>query len=759
MGANVRMAWGVIGLLCAATAVAQQSEGPPWSGLEAKNPLGFKMSLRLTKPRTYRQGELIRAEVTFSGQGAPGQEPSREIWHFAGGLLDPAGDCGSLAAPCLNWIPPGVAMVEGSIDIDPMFRLGETPGPVAVLLNPYLPPLRPGRYRVAMLMHKLVLTGQEPASFTYLDMKPPQYGVSNTVEIDVVAATDEWVDQAIASSVAKLKGPPATTTLSGEAARDAAVQLRFLDVPPAWRASLAALPAEEYTLLKGLASTREPVAVCELMQSSIPAPTQAVSSAYVSTMAQICMRANLPPAPPYVPPPPGPKPPEPSAEQLRYVRRYNDYWEHVIGEAANRLAASVPGKEGDAKAIALETLMEQALQMRSDKPGQPWPAWVPAVTAEFKRSYAGFEPMRRRRLLGLYASTLRSPDMIPLLESTMDAWKPGDYYEPAREALQYLYSIDSGRAQARVVEEMAKARTWLDSSSLELLPAGDARLTDDALIEELDAAERAGGWNIAMRMTALAKYASAKALPRIEAIYESQRNACQPELMAYFVRVEPAYADRVFHSHPWDMHATPPLCTLQYFERTPRIAMGPVLERYMAAYLMHADVRVKKTAAQSLGRYGSAAAAGPLWGAFRYFHAYWKGKETELARNDEGVELEVELRNAIARGRHWLVAEADLRTIESLCISGRCVEETRQDLSQWRGPLKIEVSGGPGGIRGRVAQYGDMESIEAIEDKLGQFPKGTKFAMRVYGDAAEGMAGRVRRYAAARGLILVAQGT
>jgi hypothetical protein len=31
--------------------------------------------------------------------------------------------------------------------------------------------------------------------------------------------------------------------------------------------------------------------------------------------------------------------------------------------------------------------------------------------------------------------------------------------------------------------------------------------------------------------------------------------------MAYFVRVDPAYADRVFHSHPWDMQAEPPPCT------------------------------------------------------------------------------------------------------------------------------------------------------------------------------------------------------
>ena len=374
---------------------------------------------------------------------------------------------------------------------------------------------------------------------------------------------------------------------------------------------------------------------------------------------------------------------------------------------------------------------------------------------EFAKSYAKIEGWRQRQLLGLYASTLRSPDMVPLLESVLDAWKPGDYYEASREALQELYAIDPARAQARIVAELARGRTWLDAPQLEMLPASVARITDDALIEALATAQRAGGWNVQLRMTALAKYGSPKALPRIKAIYEAQQDSCQPELMAYFVRRDPAYADRVFHSHPWDMHAAPPRCTLQYFALTPQIAMAPVLERYLAAYLMHGDVVLKKTAAQSLGRFGSPAATGPLWDAFRYFHDYWKGKQAELTQNREGVDLEVELRNAIARGRHWLATETDLRTIESLCVSERCLFETGQDLRAWQRPLGIAVSSQPGGIQGQVAQYYRIESIEALEEKVGQFPKGTRFVLAARGDGTDGAAARVRKFAAAHGLTVV----
>jgi hypothetical protein len=193
---------------------------------------------------------------------------------------------------------------------------------------------------------------------------------------------------------------------------------------------------------------------------------------------------------------------------------------------------------------------------------------------------------------------------------------------------------------------------------------------------------------------------------------------------------------------------------VRYFERTPQIAMGPVLEKYMAAYLMHRTVRVKKSAAQSLGKYGSAAAVEPLWAVFRYFHEYWKGKEAQLADNGEGVGLEMELRNAIARGRHWLATDADLRTIESLCVSGRCLQETRQDLQAWESPLRLELRSD--GVHGTVAQYYDFESLQDIEEKLGQFPKGTQFALKTSGPVDDAAA-ELRKYAAGHGLTIISR--
>ena len=739
-------------LSCIPAAVAQLSEGPPWSELRSKNPPGIELALTLAEPHRYHEGELIRAEVRFPGRIiVAAQQPPRERWQFAGFLLNPAGKCGSLASPCFQ------SATLGFDKTDPTLRLGDTSESLQLSLNNYLPALRPGSYRAALLLRKLALTDRGPMSATFGYADPPQYVVSNAVEIEVAAATEAWVNQAIATNVSNLNGSQPDTLQAYLLRRTAAEQLRFLDVPAAWSVSLTLLPAEESILLRGLAATREPSRVCDLMQAAIPAPSQSVSTYYLYAMAQTCAGANLPPAPPYVPPPPGQKPPEPSAEQQQYWRKHREYQQSVIGKANASLAGNIARKQGEAKAITFQTLMEYVQQIRANEAQQPLPAWIPAVMAEFAKSYGKIEGWRQRQLLGLYASTLPSPDMVPLLESVLDAWKPGEYYEASREALQNLYAIDPARTQARIVTELAKEKTWLDSPQLDMLPASAARITDDALIEALAAAQRAGGWNVELRMTALAKYATPKALPSIKAIFESQQDKCQPELMAYFVRVDPAYADREFHSHPWDMQARPPRCTVRYFERTPQIASGPALERYITAYLNHGSVPLKRTAAKSLENFGSPAAVGPLWEAFRYFHDYWKGKQAELAQNAEGVSLEVELRNAIARGRHWLATETDLRTMESLCISEQCLYETQQDLRAWQRPLRIEVSNWPGGIRAQVAQYYGITSLEALEKKLEQFPKGTQFLLTARGANAGEAAARIRKYAAAQGLTVISQ--
>jgi hypothetical protein len=331
---------------------------------------------------------------------------------------------------------------------------------------------------------------------------------------------------------------------------------------------------------------------------------------------------------------------------------------------------------------------------------------------------------------------------------------PGDPCNSPRRALRDLNLIDPARAQARIVAELAKPRTWMDSPQLDLLPASAARIPDDTLIADLNGARRAGDGNVPLRMTALAKYASPKALGRLRAIFESERDSCQPELMAYFVRVDPAYADGVFHGGPGSRHGSPE-CAVEYFERTPQLAMGNVLERYMTESLSQGDAPAVKAAAQALALYGSPAARESLLKAFHDLQDFQSSGGKLPLQGTPPRGLDDGIREAILDARHWSVTEADLRDMERLCATERCRTATEAELQALQSPLRIFVDSSRDGIHAQVGQYYGLDSMEALEDKLGQFPKGTRFVLIANSVIDSEAEARILKYADAHGLIIV----
>jgi hypothetical protein len=680
------------------------------------------LRLRLVDQHVFRERELVRVEM--SGP-APG-------WWFLGFLVEPARECGTMAKPCSPWVMEA--------------RNGPGQASSVITVNHYVRDLSSGTYRIKALTRRLADDGRP--------VEPPQHATSDALEFQVVASIAAWVQEMIAKSVAGLKST-ASNVQEQEAQRDAAEQLSWLDTPAARDAALDLLPSAEHEILGGLNASREPARVCDQMRTRIGYPAQSVSSYYLSTLVDVCAKAHLPPAPPMqggwfaqavlsaTPPKPGPIAPIDPVRQA-WFEKDRAYRGDLWNQTTATLAASLPSKQAEPKWTAFNTLLQRVAQVRASQPPQPDPAWIPTLTAEFLSSYLGKEMAQRQTLFTMFTSTIKTPESAALLEHVLDAWKPGDYYESAHTAIRALNAIDPARARARIRAELTKSETWLDVPLLSLLPPSAVPPMDDGLIDALATAQRPPGWNPNLRMAALARYGTKASLVRMKEIYESQQQPCQPELLAYFVRVDPAYADRVLRAKAWDMHAPAPMCTVQYFDRTAPLAMSPGLEQYIAAYLMHSDVHVKTTAAHSVARYGSPAALPKLWETLRYFHEWWQGKGAELEKNGEAAMLEVELANAIARGRGWLATPAELRQVEALCIGQRCRVEVESDLRTWEAPLRIDLIEG----QYRAAQYFGMQTLAELEAKLAQFPRGTRFVLSGSGSEAE----EVRRIAADHGL-------
>ena len=234
----------ILTLLWLVPVLNAQSGGAPWSNLRSENPPGLSVTLRLVNPHTFRQGELIAAELNLPDHPPAQTTPPAEHWQFAGIVLDPPADCGTVAKPCFLTDPGGGG---------PGGQNGGGPQGVsdhhALALNSYLPLLPTGRYHAAALARKLVLRNPWPASASYAYADPPQYAVSDAVEIDIVATTADWVRQTIAKSVATLNEPQPRDNAGYQAQQDAAQQLAFLNDPAAWTASLDLVPRAENVLL------------------------------------------------------------------------------------------------------------------------------------------------------------------------------------------------------------------------------------------------------------------------------------------------------------------------------------------------------------------------------------------------------------------------------------------------------------------------------------------------------------------------------
>ena len=185
------MRYGLICLLFLPVTVAQPG-ADPWSALRAKNPPGIEVSLRLLREASYREGELIRVEVHYPGRSVPTpQGPPAELWTPNGFLLDPAAACGRLASPCFPFFGHGGISGSGS---------GAISNSPLISLNGHLHNPGRGRYRVAALARKQVLINRGPMSRSYGYEDPAQYAVSNTIELEIVAASPEWVAQTIAAA-------------------------------------------------------------------------------------------------------------------------------------------------------------------------------------------------------------------------------------------------------------------------------------------------------------------------------------------------------------------------------------------------------------------------------------------------------------------------------------------------------------------------------------------------------------------------------
>jgi len=178
-------------------------------------------------------------------------------------------------------------------------------------------------------------------------------------------------------------------------------------------------------------------------------------------------------------------------------------------------------------------------------------------------------------------------------------------------------------------------------------------------------------------------------------------------------------------------------CNQGLFQTISEIRYDPVLEEIGIESLEDPDPEVAMTAARMLGKFGSPAAESALWQRYASWSARWVGRESQLDRMfADGLDEKVyqlglgqNLMQAVATGQSWLSDKSMLQRLSQLTKVRRIRQELDGYLKIWEDqPFTIFVSHDSSAARfdSRVAQY-ECHSMDALKDKLAQFPSGTKF--------------------------------
>lgn len=581
---------------------------------------GFSLRIETESGRTeFRQGETLGLKLTFLSGAGP------DAWMVSITGRDRSvlglGSDGFVASPS-----------EGTSD--PMrYRLGEgfvysglgggylrgKPVEALVDLNQWVRFERPGYYRVHGVFHvRPMVPGGVPGRDVALD--------SNDIGITIVAPGAEWQAEQLARDTAILSAwPVKPDNETFEARMAAARSIGYLDTPESVReaARLVGLIDEQTgrILHNGLRASVHGAEAVAAMKLLLRSPDEPVTPLFLETL-------TLLEAP--------------------------DFGERAATSARLRreLADAIGSKRDGAKAISLKTLLDGASQ-----------DGVPETSrAEMVRLFAQLPESQQAALLGGQWKQIAGPDMIPALRRLYDSAADTNGAAPPTVAMavERLYELDPVQGRELILGEIAREVPRLPFRTLAMLPDATLPAMDKILVEHLEHNHPVG--------ELIARYATADILEPVKTHYLRQHSMCEPALTAWFLRVDPAWGERVLLASL----AGPGYCRMAIIGQTAGYYAGPEWEKVAVAVLNgNYPVILKADAVRALGQHGSKTSEAAVRETFRYWHEWWKDRKA-AEWNEENRRFEQAFIESFAHAKNWSVTAGEWTTVRDLCITPDC---------------------------------------------------------------------------------------
>jgi len=666
----------------------------------------------------FRIGEAISLQLAFSSAAKDRYQINRAQYdrsgrmnyeHFdlspAEGVVDPLGNY-------QGGVGGGLTSFE---------FLAPEPWTITINLNEWVRFTQPGNYRLTVTSNRVgVKDSSSPFGTTPVTVR------SNEVTVRIVRASKAWQKLTFNNAVATLDQPAPTKPQDLEkyakSRRRALETLRFLETADAARELAKRMRGEDSggldsICMLGLISSPEREAARGALERELVDPDHPISSNFLYTLRTINSDVADP----------------------------DQDWRETQRKVVEALIAALPTKRGNALSISLSSAVNEAWN-NLDLPKQTTDKLVEQMVSMFDQL-----PLEAQNNLLTYRwDKIAGPSMLPILRRYAQAYR--DYPEMrevnaysslqlSASALQHWYELDPAGARPAIIREITRPRPRFGARALGILPDETLPEVDFALAEHLTASgDFEGLSNIA---SLIARYATDAILPQVTAKLDPSLGkwGCdiQDPLLAFILRVNPALArpriEEAVAARGKDFSA----CNHGLFQSISEIQYDPVLEEIGIHSLDDQDPQVAMTAATMLGKFGSPAAESALWQRYSTWSAAWAGRESELdltfaeQSGDRIYQLGLgqNLMQAIATAKSWLSSRPTLQHLSQLTNVRRLHDQLDGYLKLWGDqPLVISFSANPSpvGFEARVAQY-EFHSLNALEEKLSQFPAGTKFLL------------------------------
>ncbi len=418
-------------------------------------------------------------------------------------------------------------------------RIGAEPVSTNADLNEWLRFDHAGRYRVSALFHAGAV------------LRPDVAVKSNEIEIEIVPADTEWLAEQLRQAVAVLEAPAGHDQQASATRASATHALRYLDTRESLREAARLLgTVDELTVARlqsVLEESQDQAGAIAAMNQSLRSPDQAVTPAFINTFALIEARQQFP------------FPGDPGAGDPDGEKRIQ-----AVGADETRLrselATVIAEKRGEAKAISLHTVLS----------GIQYAAVTEDLRAQLAAVFLDLPRQQQGELLGWQWKMIAGPAMIPVLRQIYEDLSKHPENSPADAAVRRLYELDPAGTRPLILDEMKRAALRLQVATLAVLDDATLPEMDRVLLDNLQHSP----WQQDTGAELIARYATADILGGVKEFYEKRDamrrtrtardlssvgpSSCQPALIGYFLRVDPAWGERVLRGVLNDREAFPP---------------------------------------------------------------------------------------------------------------------------------------------------------------------------------------------------------